>query len=185
MTAAREEFGQRGYDGASLRGIASAAGVDPALVYHYFAGKQALFVAALEFPANPADEIPKILAGDRDQVGERLIRTVLGVWDRQPVSPVAALLRSAVANPKFAAMLRQFIAHAVLEPVAGSVATDRHQLRGSLVASQLIGLAMARYVLALPPLAEADPEEVVRLVAPTIQRYLTGELGLAEETIRQ
>lgn len=179
LQAARQEFNNRGYDAASIRGIASHAEIDPALVYHYFANKQALFVAALEFPADPGIELPRILGGDPQQLGERLVRTILTIWDREQISPVIALLRSAVASEQFAAMLRQFIATAILEPVLGSLTVDQPRLRGSLVASQLVGLAMARYVLRIPPLVDVPTEQLVSLVAPTIQRYLTGELTLS------
>ncbi|MGH3544860.1 MAG: TetR family transcriptional regulator, partial [Mycobacteriales bacterium] len=147
LQSARAEFSRHGYDAASIRGIAAGAEVDSSLVYHYFANKQALFVTALEFPADPGVELPRILDGAPEQLGERLVRTVVTIWDSEQISPVIALLRSAVTNEQFAAMLRQFITRAILEPVIGSLTIDHSQLRGALVVSQLVGLAMARYVL--------------------------------------
>ncbi|MGI8647393.1 MAG: TetR family transcriptional regulator [Acidimicrobiales bacterium] len=177
LTAAQREFYDRGYAGASIRGIAAGAGVDPALVYHYFADKQALFVAALRFPANPAEKLPQVLAGDPKELGIRLVGTVVSVWDSTESSPILTLLRSAVTNPAFADMLREFLIDAVLRPVLDSLVVQQRELRASLVASQLVGLAMARYVLRLPPLTTLGIDDVVQVIAPTVQRYLTGPLG--------
>ena len=178
LAAARAAFGERGYDGATMRGIAAAAGVDAALLHHYHGTKEELFTAAMHLPVDPATVIPQVLAAGPDGVGERLVRTFLGVWDAPGhASPFVALIRSAVSNERAAGMVRQFITRVVIRRIVGSLDTDNPELRATLVGSQMVGLAMARYVLRLEPLASATTEEVVAAVAPTIQRYLTGEIA--------
>ncbi|MGN9808642.1 TetR/AcrR family transcriptional regulator [Micromonospora sp. BQ11] len=178
LRAAREAFADRGYDAASIRAIAAAAGVDPALVHHYFGNKDQLFLAAMNAPLNPGELLPAVLAGDRDGIGERLARTFLGVWDSSAGTAGVALLRSALSNEWTARLLREFITTQVLRRVLENLDVDPAELplRGSLVASQLMGLAMVRHVVKLEPAASADPELLVAAVAPTLQRYLTAPL---------
>ncbi|MFC8849074.1 MULTISPECIES: TetR family transcriptional regulator [unclassified Micromonospora] len=179
LDAARAAFAQRGFDAASIRSIAAAAGVDPALVHHYFGSKDQLFVAAMGAPLDPGELLPQVLAGDADGVGERLVRTFLGVWDSPAGTAGVALLRSAVSNEWTARLLREFLVTQVLRRVLHHLDVDPAELplRGSLVASQLIGLALMRHVVRLEPVASAPPETLVAAVGPTIQRYLRGELG--------
>ncbi len=180
LTAARAAFAERGFDGATIRGIATAAGVDPALVHHYFGNKDKLFLAAIEAPANPAELLPEVLAGGRDNLGENIVRLLLRVWDG-PMRPAAlALVRSAVGNEWTAKLLREFLVSQVLRRVVGTLdmPVREREARGSLAASQLIGLVMARYVLRVEPLASASPETIVAAVGPTVQRYLTGDVPL-------
>ncbi|MET8045060.1 TetR family transcriptional regulator [Micromonospora sp. NPDC005215] len=179
LDAARTAFAERGYDAASIRAIASTAGVDPALVHHYFGSKDQLFLSAMNFPVDPGQLVPKVLAGDQDAVGERLVRTFLGIWDSPAGGAAQALLRSAVSNEWTARLLREFITTQVLRRVLEQLDVDPAQLplRGSLVASQMIGLAMMRHVVRLEPVASADPETLVAAIGPTIQRYLTGPLS--------
>ncbi|TDB76081.1 TetR family transcriptional regulator [Micromonospora sp. KC723] len=178
LAAARTAFAERGFDAASIRVIAAAAGVDPALVHHYFGTKEQLFRATVDIPVDPAQLLPAVLAGDVDGVGERLVRTFLTVWDSPAGAAAVALLRSAVANEWTARLLREFLVTQVLRRVLDQLAVDPAELplRGSLVATQMIGLAMMRYVIRLEPVASADPEALVTAVAPTVQRYLTGQL---------
>jgi AcrR family transcriptional regulator len=174
LAAARSEFATRGYDGATIRGIARVAGVDPALVHHYFGGKEQVFVAAMELPFDPAEMIPLILAGDPDQLGERMVRFFLWMWgDDNRRAPFLALLRSATTSEAAAGMLRSFIAQAVLSRVAEQLDVPDRELRITLAVSHLIGLALGRYVIQVGPLAAASEDEIVAIVAPTIQRYLT------------
>jgi AcrR family transcriptional regulator len=176
LAAARTEFADNGYDGATIRGIARTAGVDPALVHHYFGGKEQVFVAAMALPFDPAVELPKVLAGDPGQRGERATRFFLSIWsDADSRAPFLALLRSATTSEAAAAMLRSFVQQALLARVAATVADvpDR-ELRIALSASHLVGLALLRYVIKVEPLASASDDEVVAIVAPTIQRYLSG-----------
>ncbi|WBB67316.1 TetR family transcriptional regulator [Micromonospora sp. WMMD812] len=178
LGAARAAFAERGFDAASIRAIAAAAGVDPALVHHYFGSKDQLFLAAMRAPVDPRELLPTVLAGDRDGLGERLVRMFLGVWDSPAGSAGVALLRSAVSNEWTARLLREFLTTQVLRRVLDHLDVDPAELplRGSLVASQLIGLAMMRHVIRLEPVASAAPETLVATVGPTVQRYLTGEL---------
>ncbi|WP_431974682.1 TetR family transcriptional regulator [Micromonospora haikouensis] len=179
LDAARAAFAQRGFDAASIRSIAAAAGVDPALVHHYFGGKDQLFLAAMGAPLDPGELLPRVLAGDPDGVGERLVRTFLGVWDSPAGVAAVALLRSAVSNEWTARLLREFLVTQVLRRVLHHLDVDPAELplRGSLVASQLVGLALMRHVVRLEPVASAPPETLVAAVGPTVQRYLRGGLG--------
>ncbi|KIR60905.1 TetR family transcriptional regulator [Micromonospora haikouensis] len=179
LDAARAAFAERGFDAASIRSIAAAAGVDPALVHHYFGGKDQLFLAAMGAPLDPGELLPRVLAGDADGVGERLVRTFLGVWDSPAGAAAVALLRSAVSNEWTARLLREFLVTQVLRRVLHHLDVDPAELplRGSLVASQLVGLALMRYVVRLEPVASAPPETLVAAVGPTVQRYLRGGLG--------
>ncbi|MER5336374.1 TetR family transcriptional regulator [Micromonospora sp. NPDC002717] len=179
LGAARAAFAERGFDGASIRAIAAAAQVDPALVHHYFGSKDQLFLAAMHAPVDPGELLPKVLAGDREGLGERLVRTFLGVWDSPAGTAGVALLRSAVSNEWTARLLREFLVSQVLRKVLDQLDADPAELplRGSLVASQMIGLAMMRHVVRLEPVASAAPETLVAAVGPTVQRYLTGDLA--------
>jgi AcrR family transcriptional regulator len=178
LDAARTTFAERGFDSASIRAIAGTAGVDPALVHHYFGSKDQLFLTAMNIPIDPAQLVPTVLAGDSDGAGERLVRTFLGVWDSPAGTAAQALLRSAVSNEWTARLLREFVTTQILRRVLEHLDVDPAQLplRGSLVATQMIGLAMMRYVVRLEPVASAAPETLVAAVGPTIQRYLTGPL---------
>jgi AcrR family transcriptional regulator len=178
LAAARAAFAERGYDGASIRAIAAAADVDPALVHHYFGTKDKLFLAAVEAPADPEELLPEVLAGGRAELGVNVVRVLLRVWDG-PTRPAGlALVRSAVGNEWGARMLREFLVSQVLRRVIGTldVPPEEGAARGALVASQLIGVVMARYVLRVEPLASAPAEQVVAAVGPAVQRYLTGDV---------
>jgi AcrR family transcriptional regulator len=180
LDSAREIFGANGYDAASIRRVAQGAGVDPALVHHYFGTKEQLFVAAMELPLNPADIIAPLLVGDRDHIGERLLRAFLSVWDSEPVrAPMLAMMRSAVQHEKAAAMMREFVESVIVARVVETLEVDDVQWRASLVSTQVLGLAIGRYIIKVEPLASADPEDVVAAIAPTVQRYLAGDLGSA------
>src|SRR3954471_7295709 len=180
LAAARAAFAERGFDGATIRGIAAAAGVDPALVHHYFGNKDKLFLAAVDAPADPGEFRPEVLAGGPDELGRNLLRMFLRVWDG-PMRPAGlALVRSAVGSEWTARLLREFLVARVLRRVMGTLdLTDAERdARGSLVASQLVGLVMTRYVLRIEPLASAGADELVEAIAPTLQRYLTGDVVL-------
>jgi AcrR family transcriptional regulator len=177
LAAARRAFAEQGYQRATVRDVAKLAGVDPALVHHYFGTKQDLFVAAVRLPVNPVDQLTAVLAAEPDQVGQRLVETFLSIWDHAAgQSPLLALIRSAVADKDAAAMLREFITVEVLGPIARQLGSPDAQLRATLVGSQLIGLAMARYIIRVEPLASASSAQVAAVVGPTVQRYLTGEV---------
>ena len=154
--------------------MADDAGVDPALVHYYFKTKDGLFVAAMELPFRPAEALGPLVAQGVDGLGERMVRRLLGVWD-EPAHR-AALLAVVGAHPGGVEALREFITREVVSRVAGAVTLDRPELRANLVASQVMGLIAARYVARLEPLASLPADEVVPLVAPTLQRYLSGAL---------
>lgn len=174
LAAARTAFAEKGFDGASIRHIAGAAGVDPALVHHYFGTKDQLFVAAMDFPLDPAKILPQVAAGGIDGLGERLVRMFITIWDGPAGKAGVALVRSAMRSDLAARLLREFLTTQVLRRVLDHLDIDPAEVptRGNLVASQMIGLAVVRYVIKLEPLASADPEAVVAAVAPNIQRYL-------------
>ncbi|MGW0432662.1 TetR/AcrR family transcriptional regulator [Micromonospora sp. NPDC003197] len=183
LVAARQAFAERGFDGASIRSIAAGAGVDPALVHHYFGSKDQLFLAALNAPFDPGELLPQITDGPPDEIGARLVRIFLGVWDSPAGAAGVALLRSAVGNEWTARLLREFAITQIMRRAAARLPIDPSQapLRASLVVSQLVGLAITRYVLKLEPLASTKPEALVATVGPTVQRYLTGDLPDAGE----
>ena len=191
LDAARREFGARGYDGATIRGIAAAAGVNPALVHHFYGAKEQLFAAAMRLPVVPSQVLGAVMAAERERlgddfvnhIGEALVRGLLGIWEvPEPRSAFLGLIRSAVTSERSAAMLREFVTGTILatlmqvaRPADADERTSRY--RASLVATQVIGLGFARYVLQLKPLATASTEDLVAAIGPVLQRYLTGDLG--------
>ncbi|MCX5131728.1 MULTISPECIES: TetR family transcriptional regulator [unclassified Streptomyces] len=175
LDAAREEFSERGYEKTSVRGIAKAAGVDSALVHHYFGTKEQVFEAAVEGAMAPALGAPDmIVEGPLDDVGERLTRFFFGVWEN-PTSrtPLLAIVRSAVNNDTAAAVFRRLVAAQLLRRIAARLDTPDAELRAELAAAQLVGVAMLRYVIKVEPLASADVERIVAGVAPVVQGHLT------------
>ncbi|MGW4223580.1 TetR/AcrR family transcriptional regulator [Streptomyces bauhiniae] len=177
LGAAREEFSERGYEKTSVRGIAKAAGVDSALVHHYFGTKEQVFEAAVAVAFAPALAAPDAIAeGPLDSVGERLTRFVLGVWENPATrTPLLAIVRSAVNNDTAAAVFRRLIAAQLLGRIAGRLDVPDAELRVELAAAQLVGTAMLRYVIKVEPLASADLERIVARLAPVVQGHLTGE----------
>ncbi|MGH3775369.1 MAG: TetR family transcriptional regulator [Pseudonocardiaceae bacterium] len=176
LDAARVEFTERGFDGATVRAIAQRAGMDPAMVNHWFGGKEALFVAVMEIPVNPDEIIPRLLGGPPEQLAERILRTFLSIWDADGGGALAALVRSVASHDAAARMMREFVSRLIIGRVVATVAPDRLELRAALCGTQIIGLGMVRYVIRLEPLASADHDTVVTAIAPNLQRYLTGVL---------
>ncbi|MQA25246.1 MAG: TetR family transcriptional regulator [Micromonosporaceae bacterium] len=177
LSAAREAFAEHGYDRSSIRAIAAAAEVDPALVQHYFGNKDKLFLAAMESPIDPAEMIAEVVEGGSvDDLGERLVRTFVRVWDSPAGKPAAAMIRTMVSREWSSRLLREFLLSQILRRIAAAHVITEPDRRFPLVASQMIGLGMARYILKIEPLASAPPEFVVATIAPTVQRYLTMEL---------
>ncbi|WP_086694788.1 TetR family transcriptional regulator [Streptomyces recifensis] len=177
LGAAREEFSERGYEKTSVRGIAKAAGVDSALVHHYFGTKEQVFEAAVSVAFAPALAAPAAIAeGPLDSVGERLTRFVLGLWENPATrTPLLAIVRSAVNNDTAAAVFRRLISAQLLLRIAGRLDVPDAELRVELAAAQLVGTAMLRYVIKVEPLASADLERIVARLAPVVQGHLTGE----------
>jgi len=176
LAAAREEFSERGYEKTSVRGIAKAAGVDSALVHHYFGTKEQVFEVAISVAFAPAANAPDAVAeGPLDGVGERLTRFIFGVWENPATrKPLLAVVRSAVNNEAAAAVFRRLVVAQVLGRVAAQLDVPDAELRAELAAAQLVGTAMLRYVIKVEPLASADPEQIIARVAPVVQGHLTG-----------
>ena len=178
LEAARTVFAEAGYDKASVRAIAATAQVDPALIHHYFGTKEKLFLAAMNSPINPAELIPKAMAGPREQAGERLVALVLSVWDSPAGVAAVALMRSAMSNEWTARLMREFVVTQVLRRAVAELNIDEKEapVRTALVATQIGGLAMIRYVLKVEPIASSPAEPLVAAIGPAVQRYLTGDL---------
>jgi AcrR family transcriptional regulator len=175
LASARELFAEQGFKGASIRAIATGAGVDPALVHHYFGTKDDLFVAALEIPVDPRELLLPVVAAGAEHAGEGLLRAMVGVWDDPAHQPaLLALVRSVLEGG--GGLVGEGFVPVVLGPVGAGLGIDRPELRMPLVASQVIGMLLCRYVLRLEPLASMDAETLVATYAPTVQRYLTGAL---------
>lgn len=180
LDAARARFARHGYEGTTVRQVAAEAGVDGALVHYFFGTKADLFAAAMALPVNPADVLAGVLAEGVDGLGRRLATAFLSVWDDPRAgAPLVALVRSAMSREETTTMLREFAAHEVLGRIAGALDDPHAELRATLVGSQLLGVAMARYVLRIEPLASAEREALARALGPTLQRYLTGSLSAA------
>ena len=178
LQAARALFAEHGFERATIRAVASRAGVDPALVHHYFGSKERLFEAALKLPMAPAVVLPHLLQEDPEHVGERVVRLFLSTWE-QPANRrvLMAMLRSAAANEQATALVRRRLLAEVFGPLATLLQVPDADLRVSLVGSQFIGLALMRYVARIEPIASASVDDLVRSVGPTVQRYLAGDLS--------
>lgn len=176
LDAAKVMFAERGFDGATVRNIAQRAGVDAAMVNHWFGGKDGLFVAALDIPVDFTEILARILDGDPEQTAERILRTFLSVWDVTGGGALAALVRSVAGHEQAARLMREFLGRVVIGRIVTAVAPDQLELRAALCSTQMVGIAMVRYVIRLEPLASAEHNTVVAAIAPNLQRYLTGVL---------
>jgi AcrR family transcriptional regulator len=177
LEAARGAFAARGYAGTSVRAVARDAGVDPSLVHHYFGSKDDLFLAALDIQVDPRVVIPTLFADGTDGAGERLLRKFLSVWDdEQTRLPLLALVRTSLGEAGPVSLLREGMFRMVFGPVSAALPAEHAERRAELVATQLIGLVVGRYLLRLEPLASMPTEELVGWVAPNLQRYLDGPL---------
>ncbi|MFF6984188.1 TetR family transcriptional regulator [Streptomyces sp. NPDC008343] len=176
LSAAREEFSERGYEKTSVRGIAKAAGVDSALVHHYFGTKEQVFEASVEVAFAPAFKVRDLVfQGPLDDVGERMTRFIFGLWEN-PVSrkPLLAIVRSAVNTEAAAAVFRRLVSAQLMRRLAGELDAPDAELRAELAAAQLVGVAMMRYVIKIEPIASVDVEQIIARVAPVVQGHLTG-----------
>lgn len=178
LQAARDTFAEVGYDRASMRLVASRAGVDPALIHHYFGTKEGLLGEALELPFDPH----VVLAGitdDPDRAGFEIVRRVVGTAESSPAARtrLVGMLRTALAHESAAAMMRNVLATSVLRELERIVADETAPLRASLVGSHLAGLILGRYVLRIPALAEATVDQLAAAVGPAIQHYVNGPIS--------
>ncbi len=172
--SARSEFAEKGYEATSLRGVARAAGVDPSLVHHYFDGKADLFAQSVVLSrVNPAALVVGVIEGPLESLGERVVRTFLRVWD-EPTNQerFVALALAAQTNDQLGVLVREFISTEIVGRLTAHTGVSDAPLRGALVASQLFGLGITRYVLRLPALVEASHDDLAARVGPTLQRYL-------------
>jgi AcrR family transcriptional regulator len=174
LAVARERFGERGYDATSLRAIATEAGVDPALVIHYFGSKESLFVAATGMAADLLDVFEGFAGLSATDRVQALVRGYLNLVDSDSSrNQIIALVRSAVSNEKAATMLREFMTAQLLPLIADLTDEPDARLRASLIAAQLIGMAMLRHVVKVGPVAGATPDEIVSLITPAIESYIS------------
>lgn len=190
--AARSQFAELGYQGATIRGIAAAAGVDPALVHHFYGTKEELFSAAMRLPIVPSQALTSALTAGGDRVnttapgyGEHMVAAALTLWESGQVRETfTGLLRSAVTSEQAAIMLREFIADSILKAIArvaglaDQVSPAEAEYRTSMVATQMLGLAMTRLLIGLPAVTGASVDDLAASVGPSIERYLTGDVVL-------
>ncbi len=175
VAAAAREFSRDGYDATSMRGIARSAGVDPALVRHYFTDKADLFAESIAAPMRPDQLVKRALAGPRDQIGVNLVRYMVETLDVPDTSErIVRMLHTALGQEFAAKMLRQFLIREVLKRIAKELGDDDAELRASFAATQVVGLVVARYGLKVEPLASASAAEVVSRVGPVVQWHLVG-----------
>jgi AcrR family transcriptional regulator len=178
ITAARHAFAAKGFAGASMRAIAAEAGVDAALIHHYFENKQQLFLATVALPLDMPQKLENIAVGDREGMGERLVRTVLGVWDSDLQPSLVAAVRTTLTDPALTKSVGEFLALEIIGHLLhrDDLPAEEANRRAGLAASQVLGLVMGRYVLQLPFLVGRRTEDLVIEVGPTVQRYLDGRI---------
>ncbi|HEX6888970.1 MAG TPA: TetR family transcriptional regulator [Candidatus Nanopelagicales bacterium] len=173
--AAAAEFAERGFASATIRSIAARADVDPALVHHYFGSKAALFRDVTQIPVDPAAGLPGVLAGPPEQLGMRLARHVLTLWEDPAFrTPLLTIVRSALVDPERARPLREYLESQLLPAVARELPGPDAPQRVVLAATQLIGIVLGRHVVGLAELTRPTVEQLAGRVAPTVQRYLDG-----------
>jgi len=182
LKAAKHRFAVEGYDKATLRAIATDAHVDPSMLLYLFGSKAELFRESLRLIIDP-DALVEAMAEGDDDIGTRMVRTYLAIWEHpDTAASMVAMLQSATSNSDAHDAFRSFIQSYVLTAVSGVLGGDEQaSVRALLAATSLVGTAILRYVMRVAPLADLTVDEVVRLVAPTVTRYLTAdadELGL-------
>lgn len=179
LDSAIAEFGEKGYDAATIRGIAERADVDPALVHHYFDSKADLFADAVRLPLRPQAIVTAFLEGDIDHLGERVVGYVLSLWENPDMQRRAVpLMRAAMGSTFTTPVVMQFLNRELVVRVASRIASDRgvsdaeSQYRAALMVSQIFGMLAGRYVMGIPGLADAPVENLVASVGATLQRYV-------------
>jgi AcrR family transcriptional regulator len=179
LEAAIAEFGEKGYDAATIRAIAERADVDPALVHHYFDSKADLFADAVRLPIRPQPAIAALLDGDIDELGERAVRYVLSLWENPELQRRAVpLMRAAMGSKLTTPVVMQLLNREIASKVAERIAAERHasgtdaEYRAALILSQMFGLLAGRYILRIPGLVDAPVDDLVTSVGATIQRYV-------------
>lgn len=173
VSAAREAFADKGFAATSLRAVARQAGVDAALVHHYFGSKDELFIEAMALPLDPRQVAAGILDGPRAELGRRIVTIFLGVWETdEGRQRMTAMLRSVVTSDEVARLMREGMTKLILEPVSQFLDGPDAKLRVGLIAGHVIGVALTRYVIELESVATADLSTLVERIAPAIQQYV-------------
>lgn len=185
LEAAREQFTRHGYKGATVRAIAGRAGVDAGLIRHFFGGKDGLFAASMEVPPEAFAAVLSALDGPRQGWGESLARAYLGVWEDPAVAaPLRATVASAVGNEQAMDRMREHLVQRVLAHLAPRLPDDNPELRFAAAITHVVGIALGRHLLKAPPLTSQSVDELVALIAPAVQHYLTGPLPSAATSSR-
>jgi AcrR family transcriptional regulator len=180
LAEARAAFAEFGYAGTTIRAVARAAGVDPALVHHYYGTKENLLDAATTPPQSFLDQVVTAWQTPPAELGEQLVRQMLANWQHPDHALVLrAIVQIAGNEPVIREKLRAIVEHSMMGPSAQALGEDERLVRSSLIASQLMGLAFVRFIWKIEPLASMADDDVVSAVAPTIQRYLDGDVGPA------
>jgi AcrR family transcriptional regulator len=182
LESARELFARNGIDKTSIRAVAADAGVDPALVHHYYGTKQQLFAAAIHIPIDPMEVIGPLRETPVDEIGYVLPKLLLPLWDSEAGKGFIATIRSLLAGTDVS-LIRAFLQEVIAVEVGSRVDNPPGSgpIRVQFVASQLVGVVMARYILELDPFRSLPVEQIAETIGPTLQRYLTGDLpGLPE-----
>lgn len=174
LTAAREVFGESGYDRSTVREIASRAGVDPALIHHYFGSKEDLFAASISLPFNPAEIVGQVLEEDLAAAGPKLARVFFTVWENEePRASLLGVLRTAIGGDERGInAFREFLLEGLKRRIAPLIGEPDAELRALAIASHLVGIAIVRYVVRMEPMASAEVDEIIELVGPRLQSYL-------------
>jgi AcrR family transcriptional regulator len=174
LEAARQRFAEAGYARTTIRAIAADAGVDPALVVHFFGSKEALFRAVIEWPFDPEILLERLSAPGPESLGRRLARGFLEFWASEETGPrLQAVFRSAVTHEEGAALIRQFLTEVLYERIARIVGPDGAGLRIDLALAQLLGVAVLRHILEIEPVASASIDDLVDRLAPVLDLHLT------------
>jgi AcrR family transcriptional regulator len=180
LDQARAAFAEFGYAGTTIRAIARAADVDPALVHHYYGAKENLLDAATTLPQSFLAQVIAAWQTPPAELGEQLVRQMLANWQNPDHSPALRAIAQIAGNePVIREKLRTIVEHSIMGASAQALSADERLLRSSLIASQLMGLAFMRFIWKIEPLASMPDDEVVSAIAPTIQRYLDGDVGPA------
>ena len=179
LKAASKEFAHAGFEGTSLRSVARRASVDPALVHHYFKDKSDLFIQTMNIPVNPGDVVGQAINAPIDELGYALTKALITTWQKPAFrSPAVGMVRGLISSNTAAKILKPFIQKEIFSRIGSRLPEESAEERIALVASQFIGLIITRYVVSLEPIASMSEDQLIELVAPTIQRYLTGDLPL-------
>ena len=186
LTVARSAFSENGWAGTTIRGIAREADVDPSLIYHYFGSKEALLDACTTPPAAFLARIRDTWAAPREELGARLVATTLQNWQDENSAPTTrAILLIAAHEPGTRAKLRALVANSLMGPASIGRTEKERVTRSGLIASQLLGLGLMRYIWEVEPIASMSDDEVIAAVGPTIQRYIDDDITPAKKRTRR